>query len=144
LDHEAVIEQVLSSLKKAELAPEKAFLFHFFNFKFSYDDENKQCMIECPVTEIMFNPLGTVHGGILTYLADTAIAHLNHRFKGELYVSLELKTSYLKAVTSGKLMAKARYTQEGNNVIFGECVIENENGELISTTSGTFYRTKKR
>jgi uncharacterized protein (TIGR00369 family) len=144
MNNEKVLDQVKYSLSKAELAPEKVFLFHFFDFKFSYDDVNKQCIIECPVTETMFNPLGTVHGGIITYLADTAIGHLNFRHKEDPYVTIELKTSYLRAVKSGKLIAKARYVQDGYNILFTECVIENEKGELISTTSGTFYRVKKR
>ncbi|WP_216828531.1 PaaI family thioesterase [Alkalihalobacterium elongatum] len=144
MNKDYVLQQAGNAAEKTELAPEKAFLFQFFDFKFSYDDEKKECTIECPVSETMFNPFGTVHGGIYTYLADTAIGHLNFRFKEDPYVSLELKTTHMKAITSGKLIAKARYSKDGYNVVFTECDIFNEEGELVSTTSGTFYRVKKR
>jgi len=143
MDKQTFLDHVKTSWLQAEISPEKVFLFNLFNFTFSYDDENKICRIECPVTETMFNPLGTVHGGILTYLADTAIGHLNFRYKDGPYVSLELKTSYLKATTGGKLIATARYVKDGYKVVFSECVIENEKGEVVSTTSGTFYRFTK-
>ncbi|WP_209124915.1 PaaI family thioesterase [Alkalihalobacillus sp. BA299] len=144
MNKEFVIKQAQYAAEKTELAPEKAFLFQFFDFQFSYDDEKRECTIECPVSETMFNPIGTVHGGIYTYLADTAIGHLNFRFKEDPYVSLELKTNHLKAITSGKLIAKARYTKDGYNVLFTECDIYNELGDIVSKTSGTFYRVKKR
>lgn len=137
------LQHINSSWVEAEQVPEKVFLFQLFQFDFSYDDDNRRCRIECPVVEAMFNPLGTVHGGMLTYLADTAIGHLNFRFKEDPYVSIELKTSYIKAVTSGKLIATASYVKDGYNVVFTECTIENEHGELVSTTSGTFYRYAK-
>lgn len=143
MDDQTFLHQMQSAWLQAEQAPEKVFLFQLFDFAFSYDDEQRHCRIECPVVEAMFNPLGTVHGGILTYLADTAIGHLNFRYKEAPYVSIELKTSYIKAVTSGKLIATASYVKDGYNVVFTECTIENEHGELISTTSGTFYRYTK-
>ncbi|MDE5413523.1 PaaI family thioesterase [Alkalihalobacterium chitinilyticum] len=144
MDKEAILKQAERAVEKTELAYEKVFLFQFFNFEFSYDDEKRECAIECPVSEAMFNPLGTVHGGIFTYLADTAIGHLHSHFKEDPYVSLELKTTHMKAVTSGKLIAKAHFSKNGYNVTFAECDIFNEDGELVSTTSGTFYRVKKR
>ncbi|OLO26393.1 hypothetical protein BTR23_23345 [Alkalihalophilus pseudofirmus] len=144
MDKEYVVEQAQRAAENTELAPQKAFLFNFFDFEFFYDDEKRECTIECPVSETMFNPFGTVHGGIYTYLADTAIGHLNFRFKDDNYVSLELKTTHMKAMTSGKLIAKARYSKDGYNVVFTECDIFNEKDELVSTTSGTFYKVKKR
>ncbi|MFV8828850.1 PaaI family thioesterase [Alkalihalobacterium sp. APHAB7] len=144
MDKESVIKQAQRAAEKTELTYEKVFLFQFFDFQFSYDEQKRQCTIECPVSEAMFNPLGTVHGGVFTYLADTAIGHLHFRFKEDPYVSLELKTTHMNAVTSGKLIAKARFSKDGYNVTFAECDIYNEDGVLVSTTSGTFYRVKKR
>jgi len=57
---------------------------------------------------------------------------------------LELKTSYLKSTTGGKLIAVARYVREGRRVLFAEATVENEHGELLSVSTGTFYRLEKR
>src|SRR5699024_9579401 len=110
---------------------------------FSYDDENRQCHISCPVTEFMYNPSGIMHGGIATFIADTAMGHLNFRLKDAPYVSLDLHTSFLRAATTGKLYATARYVKEGHKVSFMECVIKNDENEIICTTTGTFYRIEK-
>nr|WP_277398301.1 PaaI family thioesterase [Neobacillus citreus] len=112
-------------------------------FEFDYDDEAKTCTITCPVTDIMYNPAGIVHGGIFTFLADTAMGHLNFRLKDVPYVSLELKTSFFKATKSGKLIATSRYKKDGYKISFMEADVRNEEGELLCTTSGTFYRYDK-
>lgn len=144
MDKIKLLEKVNDAVEKAELSPEQLFLFRLLEFDFSYDDEEKTCKVTCPVTETMLNPIGTVHGGIYTYLADTAIGHLNFRYKEDPYVSLEFKTSFFKTTQDGKLIATARYVKDGYNVQFAECVIENEKGEKMCTTTGTFYRWKKK
>ncbi|WP_077214861.1 PaaI family thioesterase [Bacillus dakarensis] len=123
--------------------PEQIFMFKLLQFQFDYDDEAKTCTITCPVTDIMHNPSGIVHGGIFTFITDTAMGHLNFRHKDAPYVSLELKTSFYKAAATGKLIATSRYVKEGYKVSFMEAEVKNENGELLCRTSGTFYRYEK-
>jgi len=141
---EDVVRLAAQAWETAAVSPESVFMFRLLQFSFSYDDQRRQCRIECPVSPIMYNPLGMVHGGIYTYIADTAIGHLNFRFQTAPYVTLELKTSFLKSTTSGKLIAVARYVREGRRVLFAEATVENEAGELLSVTTGTFYRLEKR
>jgi uncharacterized protein (TIGR00369 family) len=125
------------------IKPESIFMFKLLQFEFDYDDEARTCTITCPVTDIMYNPAGIVHGGIFTFLADTAMGHLNFRVKDAPYVSLELKTSFFKATKTGKLIATSRYKKEGYKISFMEADVRNEEGELLCTTTGTFYRYDK-
>lgn len=127
-----------------KIAPESVFMFKLLQFEFDYDSEAKSCTITCPVTDLMYNPAGIVHGGVLTFLTDTAMGHLNFRYKDSPYVSLELKTSFYKAVATGKLIATSRYIKEGYKVSFMEADVRNEEGELLCRTSGTFYRYQKK
>ncbi|MFA8439069.1 PaaI family thioesterase [Pueribacillus sp. YX66] len=143
MDKQQFMTHVEHAYDTKEIGPENVFLFKFLQFEFSYDDENKTCTITCPVTEPMLNPAGIIHGGILTYLADTAMGHLNGRTKDVPYVTLEMKTSFLKASNTGNLTATARYIRDGYKVCFMECEIINEQGELMSVTNGTFYRFEK-
>ena len=92
--------------------------------------------------EIMLSGESSMAG--FTFIADSAMGHLNFRFKDAPYVSLELKTSYFKAASSGTLYATARYIKEGYKVSFMECDVKNENGELLCNVNGTFYRFKKK
>lgn len=42
------------------------------------------------------------------------------------------------------MIAVARYVREGRSVLFAEATVENEHGELLSVSTGTFYRLEKR
>ena len=137
----ATMEQVYDT---QETKPDSMLMFKLLQLEFDYDDEAKTCTISCPVTDITLNPAGIVHGGIFTFIADTAMGHLNARLKDASYVSLELKTSFFKATTTGKLIATARYLKEGYKVSFMEADVKNENGDLLCQTSGTFYRYNKK
>lgn len=127
-----------------ELKPESIFMFKMLQFEFNYDEEARTCTITCPVTDIMLNPAGIVHGGILTFLADTAMGHLNFHLKDAPYITLEMKTSFYKACNEGKLIATGRYIKEGYKVSFMEAEVTNEMGEPLCKTSGTFYRYEKK
>lgn len=143
MDKDKFMKDVERAYKAMDKNLEGIFMFHLLNFEFSYDQENKICTIKCPVSKIMLNPVGVVHGGIYTYIADTAMGRLNFYNKDVPYVSLELKTSFYKAISKGTIMAKARYIKEGYRVCFLEADICNEEGELLAKTSGTFYRFEK-
>lgn len=128
-----------------ELKPESIFLFKLFRFQFDYDDEARTCTVSVPISDFMYNPSGIVHGGVLAFLADTTMGHLNFRFKDNVqYVTLEMKTSYFKPAISGKLVATARYVKDGYKVCYIECDIRNEEGDLLCRTNGTFYRYDKK
>lgn len=144
MNKQQFMEQIEKAYDKAAVEPENLFLFNLFQFEFTYDTEKKTCTITCPITEEMLNPNDILHGGILTYLADTAMGHLNGRMKDAPYVTLELKTSFFKATNAGQLTATARYVRDGYKVAFLECEVKNENDELMSVTTGTFYRFEKK
>lgn len=136
------VEHVIQSNANSELKLENLFLYNLFQLDFEYDDNRKTCTIKCPITEPMLNELGTVHGGIHTYIADTAIGHLLNYFSSVPHVTLEIKTSFLKSMSNGMLIAKASFVQEGKTIIFSQCEISNEEGEIAAVTTGTFYRLR--
>lgn len=144
MDKQHFLNHVEKAYDSSSQQPENVFLFKLFDFNFTYDDEKRTCTITCPVTEPMLNPSGIVHGGIYTYITDTAMGHLNFRYKDAPYVSLELKTSYFKVSNTGTIIAIARYVKEGYKVSFMECEVKNEKDELMCVTSGTFYRFEKK
>jgi uncharacterized protein (TIGR00369 family) len=53
--------------------------------------------------EMHYNPLGTVHGGVIATLLDSAAACAVHSLlpAGQGYTSLDLTTKYLRPVTAG-------------------------------------------
>src|SRR5215467_1971862 len=55
-----------------------------------------------------FNPMGTLHGGVLCDIADTAMgfAFASTLAVGESFTTIELKISYLRPVREAKLRAE--------------------------------------
>jgi uncharacterized protein (TIGR00369 family) len=85
------------------------------------------------------NPMGTVHGGILCTLADSAMgmAFATTLDDGETFTSLEVKINYLRPVFEGKLFANAKVVHRGRNVGLVECEVSAEDGRLVAKAVST-------
>jgi len=98
--------------------------------------------------QIVGNPIqGTVHGGSLTTLMDTACgtAVFSVLPGFELCPTLDLRMDYMKAATSGlDLLAVAEVTRIASSVVFTECSVYQEQdgqpGDLIAKCAATFMR----
>jgi uncharacterized protein (TIGR00369 family) len=86
-----------------------------------------------------FNPMGTMHGGILCDIADAAmgIAFASTLASAESFTTVELKINFLRPVRIGKLRAEGRVIQRGRTVGYVECEITDENGKLIAKSNST-------
>jgi uncharacterized protein (TIGR00369 family) len=138
-EEKALLELTEEAIKTHQMKPEELFLFKLFNFKFSYDDDQEVCTMEVPLHEIMLGPLRFIHGGFITYLADTCMGHLCFKYLDSPFVALELKTQYLKSVQDGIVVAEARFRQKGKTIIFIDCEVKTKEGLPLSTISATFY-----
>ena len=86
-----------------------------------------------------FNPMGTVHGGILCDIADAAmgIAFASTLSPGESFTTVELKINFLRPVRQARLHAEGRVVQRGRTIGYVECDITDENGRLIAKSNST-------
>ncbi|HKF25747.1 MAG TPA: PaaI family thioesterase [Candidatus Acidoferrum sp.] len=86
-----------------------------------------------------FNPMGTLHGGILCDIADTAmgVAFASTLAPGESFTTVELKINYLRPVRRAKLRAEGRVVQRGRTIGYVECEVTDENGKLIAKSNST-------
>jgi uncharacterized protein (TIGR00369 family) len=86
-----------------------------------------------------FNPMGTLHGGILCDIADTAmgVAFASTLASGESFTTVELKINYLRPVREAKLRAEGRVVQRGRSIGYLECEVTDENGKLIAKSNST-------
>jgi uncharacterized protein (TIGR00369 family) len=85
------------------------------------------------------NPLGIVHGGIISSLADSALscAYASTLEEGENMVTLETKLNHLRPVRGGELTAVGRLVQRGRTVGLTECDITDGEGRLVARASAT-------
>jgi uncharacterized protein (TIGR00369 family) len=65
-----------------------------------------------------YNPMGTVHGGVLCDIADAAmgVAFASTLDADQSFTTLELKINFLRPVWESMLQAKARVTSRGKTV----------------------------
>ena len=89
----------------------------------------------------VYNPLGAVHGGYAATLLDSAcgvaIASMLGPNRG--HTTLELKISYLRALTeaSGMVRATGRVISLGSRVGFSEATLHDGDGRLCATATST-------
>lgn len=103
--------------------------------------EEGRVVFEATPTEEAYNPLGTVHGGYLATLLDSAVGCAVHStLKPRLgYTTLELKISYLRAMTAktGPIKAEGKVVQTGRRAAFAEGTITDAQGRVYATATTT-------
>jgi uncharacterized protein (TIGR00369 family) len=85
------------------------------------------------------NPMGTVHGGVLTDLADLAMGSAFSTVieDDESFTTIELKINYLKPVWNDTLTATAKVKKTGSTVGLIECEVHDSKGSLVAYTTST-------
>lgn len=91
--------------------------------------------------EHLYNPLGSVHGGMIATLLDSVMGCAVHSTlpQGRGYTTLEIKVNYLRALTerTGTVSAEGRVTQAGRSAAFAEASLTDASGRLYATASTT-------
>ena len=128
----------LRAMQRGELPP--APIGGLFDFGISEVEEGR-VSFTCLPDESAYNPIGVVHGGLVCTLLDSVTACAVHSTlpQGRGYTSIEIKVSYLKAVTSssGRLTATGTLVKGGSRVAFSEGVVTDASGTPVATATST-------
>jgi len=87
------------------------------------------------------NGLKTVQGGAIFTLADLAFAAASNSH-GSVAVSINANISYLRAATTGSLIAEAKEVSINPKLATYTVNITDENGDIIAIFQGMVYRKK--
>jgi uncharacterized protein (TIGR00369 family) len=91
--------------------------------------------------ESLYNPIGTVHGGVAATVLDSAVGCAVHSTlpAGVGYTSLELKVSFVRPLqgNSGPVEATGWVVKSGARVAFAEGALRDSDGKLLATASST-------
>ncbi|MEW2385310.1 PaaI family thioesterase [Micromonospora sp. NPDC047707] len=97
--------------------------------------------VELVPQEFHYNPLGTVHGGVISTLLDTAAGCAVHTTlpAGVGYTSLDLNVKFLRPVTvdSGTLRCEGTVLQRGRRTALAEARLTDTRGRLIAHATST-------
>ncbi|MCO1614037.1 PaaI family thioesterase [Micromonospora sp. CPM1] len=103
--------------------------------------EEGRVAVELLPQEFHYNPLGTVHGGVLSTLLDTAAACAVHTTlpAGVGYTSLDLNVKFLRPVTvdTGLLRCEGTVLQRGRRTALAEARLTDPANRLAAHATST-------
>ncbi|MEV4262910.1 PaaI family thioesterase [Kribbella sp. NPDC049584] len=106
-----------------------------------FEPEEGKVTVYMPAAEFHYNPLGSVHGGIIATLLDTAAGCTVHSTlpAGVGYTSLDLMTRFIKPVTvdSGVLRCEGAIISRGRRTAVAESHLYDERGKLLAHATST-------
>lgn len=98
-------------------------------------------------TLAVYNPIGSVHGGWMATLLDSACGCAVHSVlePGQTYTTLELKTVFHRALKAGTTVrAEGRIVQAGRRAAFSEADLRGLDGTLYATATSTCLVMERR
>jgi uncharacterized protein (TIGR00369 family) len=109
--------------------------FHFTHL------ESGGVTLVLPIGAHLYNPIGSVHGGIAATVLDTVMGCSVHSMlpAGRAYSTLEIKINYLRPMTQalGDVTAEGRVINLGRKAAFAEGKIIDAAGKIYATGSTT-------
>ncbi len=101
-----------------------------------FHPERGRVVVEMPAADFHYNPLGSVHGGVISAMLDTGAACAVHSTLGvgERYTSLDLTVKFLRPVTtaSGLLTCEGTVIQRGRRTALAQAQLSDEAGRLLA------------
>ncbi len=94
-----------------------------------------EALVRCTPDESTYNPSGSVHGGLLCTLLDTAAGCAVHTQlpAAASFSSIEIKVSFLKPLRAdvGEIEVHGRVMRVGRRVAFAQAHARDRDGELV-------------
>jgi len=115
-------------------------LLHTLDFEVD-SIENGSATFAFTPQEFHYNPIGSVHGGVITAILDSAMGCSLHSLlpAGTGYTTLELKVNFLKAVSieSGRLKAIGKVIYSGGRTALTEAQLTGNDGTIYAHAVST-------
>ena len=112
------------------------FIARLLDLDISYPRET--CTIHFPVRDFLFNPQGSLHGGVIAIVMDISMGHLLHRSFGFGGATLEMKLQYLHALKSDKARCQAQFLRRGRSIAFLESRLYDSEERLAAVATSTW------
>jgi uncharacterized protein (TIGR00369 family) len=108
---------------------------------FDFTPHEGRVSVRMTPQEFQYNPLGSVHGGVIAAILDTAAGCAVHSTlpAGVGYTTLDLTTRYLRPVTmdSGTLLCEGTVISSGRRTALAEALLTDELGRLLAHATST-------
>lgn len=99
--------------------------------------------LKLPITDLVKQQYGFVHGGVLSYLADNALTYAGASAMKTLVVTSEFKINYVRPAVGEHLLARASTIHAGKTQAVCRCdvfVVKDGVEKLCAVAQGTIVR----
>jgi len=99
-----------------------------------------RCVMELDSGPQHANIIGTLHGGVLATIADSAmgVAFAATLEAGERCTTVELRINFLRPFDRGRVRAVGQVVRRGRNIGYLECDLLDDAGQLLARSSSTY------
>ncbi len=118
------------------------FLARLLGFDISYE-RDQACIVAFEVRDFMFNPQGSLHGGIAAVALDVSAGHLIHHVTGKPGITLEMKIQYMRPAVPGLVRCTGRFLKRGRAISQMESRMTSEEDKLLSMATSTWQMPKE-
>ena len=143
IDQQQARDHIDSVLQDCEQVFEKFFLAKFIGLNFEYlpehvnDSDISVLKITFDVNEMLLNPQGSLHGGVMATVMDISMGHLLNKTVGK-GATIELKIQYLRPVREGRVTCEGRFIKKGRKLSFMESRLSDQAGKLAAVATATW------
>ncbi|MEM8581275.1 MAG: PaaI family thioesterase [Pseudomonadota bacterium] len=143
MNETAARAQFDQALAGHEQAFETFFLARLLGLEFEYlpteapDPEKTLCRLTFPVTEMLKNPQGSLHGGAMASAMDISMGHLVNKVAGP-GATIEMKIQYMRPVMDGTVTCEGSFTKRGRSLSFMESKLYTDDGKLAAHATATW------
>jgi len=143
IDTEGARAHLDRALDDHEQAFERFFLARFLDLSFTYlpedaaDADKTTCRVSFPVTDMVRNPQGSLHGGVMCSAMDISMGHLVAKVAGP-GATIEMKVQFIRPVTEGTVTVEGSFTKRGRSLSFMESKLYASDGKLAAHATATW------
>jgi uncharacterized protein (TIGR00369 family) len=139
MDEHAATQAFEQALRSHSPAFGEFFLAKLLGLRIEYIDQ--RCIVRFEPKDFMFNPQGSLHGGLIATVMDISMGHLLNHVQGS-GVTLEMKTQYVKTAREGSLHTVGEFIKEGRGVSYLRSCMTDSAGEVVAFATATWKRLK--
>ena len=143
INQQQVRDHIDSVLQGCEQVFEKFFLAKFMGLEFEYlpagaaDSDKTHLKITFEVNEMLMNPQGSLHGGVMAAVMDISMGHLLHKTAG-MGATIEMKIQYLRPLRQGVVTCEGSFIKKGRSLSFMESRLSGSDGKLAAIATATW------
>lgn len=100
--------------------------------------ENEVCHVALPVVPHLYNPQGSLHGGVIAVAMDISMGHLIHHVSGRGGSTIEMKVQFLRPIQQGVLRFEGRFVKRGRQLAFMQSQAFNADDKEVAVATATW------